>query len=166
MVEVNKVVYRPLTETPFQLGHAYSLTPHLSKNSAVYDFRLCQPRGSLSFEIVFELHEETLEMSLRNVDEMEGFELNKLYFPEHSLVSVQNSQNNASVCRTGFIRNERGIIKLEGVYKGPISGMTPDHVPQRTQWGYVYTDRAVGLLTNNIPVFPVHTRATGAGRSL
>ena len=161
LVEVNNLVFQPLSETPFQLERTYSLTPHLSENSAVYVFHLCPPRGSLSFEIVFELHEKTLEMSLRSVEELNGFQLNTLYFPDHALVSVQDSQESASVCRTDFIRNERGIIKFDGAYKGPISGMAPDGAPQRTHWGYVYTDRAVALLTNNIAIFPVHMRATG-----
>lgn len=161
LVEVNKLVFKPLSQSPFVPEQTYTITTDVADDSLTYTFHLSPARSSLSFEIVFELHEDSLQMSLQNVTETGGFELNTLYFPEHALISVRDSQTSASVCRTNFIRNDRGIIKLDGVYKGSISQMATDDTFQPTHWGFVYTDRAAALLTNNIPVFPVHTQATG-----
>jgi len=176
-VEVNGLRFGERLGGGIEPGRIYRVYAEFGEDSATYAFRVWESYGSVSFEIVFQLAENVLEVRLQNVVERGGFRLRTLYFPHHALLTVRKAQDGASICRAEFRRNPwdfpkgkartketgKGLIRWKDVYTGPLEGLQPEDSPEPTHWAMVYTDKVVGTLQNNIPVFPIHTQATGNG---
>ncbi|MCL5744775.1 MAG: endo-alpha-N-acetylgalactosaminidase family protein [Acidobacteria bacterium] len=169
-VELNGTPFTELDleqPAPMRDERKYRVSATFEKEEARYRFRAFETYGVLSFDIVFRLDENSLVMRLERVEERGDYRLYTLYFPGQDLVTVKAGTEKPSVYRVEFDRTsaDRGLIRWTRVYNGPLAGLEPDAQPEPTQWAMAGTARVFAILENNIPVFPVYSRASGTGKS-
>jgi len=173
VVEVNGAPFTELSlsaEAPIRGERKYRIYPKIGGQEARYTFRIWETYGVITFDIVFQLVEDSLVMRLERVSEGGDFRLQTLYFPNHQLVSVRATDPGASAFRAEFYRTPwderpKGLIRWKRIFNGPLSELAPDQEVEPTHWAMVSTSKVVAVLDNNIPVFPVDTLATGSGRA-
>ena len=170
IVEINGTPFTELRldePAPLRGERKYRLTSQFTADEARYTFRAFETYGVITFDIVFRLEGNSLVMRLEHVVESGGYRLYTLYFPNHNLVTMKAGQDEAWLFRAEFTRQnaDRGLIQWRRIYNGPIGDLEPDRDVEPTHWAILATSRVAAVLENNILVFPVYTRASGAGKS-
>ena len=147
-VMINNTLYEP-TVTFSEVNDA--------KANYMLNFKTIQ----VTMNVVMEVNENSVTLTIDKIKEEGTFKVNTIEIPNHTLISVRNTQKGAALAATKMYTAKRGtgdtFVSLEDAPK-------EDSIPQGYMYGFINTDELGAAIWTN-SVYDKPSGATGADNS-